>query len=345
MSCKVMYTCDHCGKEVSPYIGKQWKAGFLTVGPNIEDIHACSFEHLTLALAKTFYIPLDASTLRLVTEKNDALNAARAAIVECDNMRARLAELEARMPANEVTNAERAQYEATIELQRKRIEELEARIAELATPINANNTSPSLDDLAKKLVPIFEQAYKDGPNDQLASVRAGIRAVLAALPMPITQPVTVDGKTPGQVFDEAFRNGFGKRVVPNPDSELARTHSGELVRDYQREQALDWANATEIGALAVLRAFGNQPSQTPQTNAGAVAMYQATNDAAQRAFPDEPQAITLPTKPTKPLRERLEELATYWYRGNKDDKELNGAYRLARQECAKELREVIDDLR
>lgn len=66
---------------------------------------------------------------------------------------------------------------------------------------------------------------------------------------------TVDGKTPGQVFDEAFRNGFGKRVVPNPDSELARTHSGELVRDYQREQALDWANATEIGALAVLRVF------------------------------------------------------------------------------------------
>ena len=56
-------------------------------------------------------------------------------------------------------------------------------------------------------------------------------------------------------------------------------------------------------------------------------------------------AITLPTKPTKPLRERLEELAAYWYRGGKDDKELNGAYRLARQECAKELREVIDDPR
>ena len=56
-------------------------------------------------------------------------------------------------------------------------------------------------------------------------------------------------------------------------------------------------------------------------------------------------AITLPTKPTKPLRERLEELATYWYMGDKDDKELNGAYRLARQECAKELREVINDPR
>ena len=204
MSCKVMYTCDHCGKEVSPYIGKQWKASFLTVKLDIDDIHACSKEHLTLALAKTFDIPLDASTLRLVTEKNEALETARAVIIERDNMRARLAELEARMPANEVTNAERMQYETTIELQQKRIEELEKRIAELTPP------------------------------------------------------------------DTSTESGL-------PGAVLA--------------------------------------------------------------------AITLPTKPTKPLRERLEELATYWYRDDKDDKELNGAYRLARQECAKELREVINDPR
>ena len=63
------------------------------------------------------------------------------------------------------------------------------------------------------------------------------------------------------------------------------------------------------------------------------------------AYKEWDAAITLPTKPTKPLRERLEELAAYWYRGDKDDKELNGAYRLARQECAKELREVINDPR
>ena len=54
----------------------------MTVGPNIDDIHACSKEHLTLALAKTFDIPLDASTLRLVTEKNEALETARAVIIE-----------------------------------------------------------------------------------------------------------------------------------------------------------------------------------------------------------------------------------------------------------------------
>lgn len=303
MSCKVMYTCDHCGKEVSPYIGKQWKAGFLTVGPNIDDIHACSKEHLTLALAKTFDIPLDASTLRLVTEKNEALETARAVIIERDTMRARLAELEARMPANEVTNAERMQYETTIELQQKRIAELEKRIAEL------------------------------------------------------TEPMTVDGKTPGQVALEAWNPG---------------ANGYSAYRD-------DW----ERSALAVLRAFG-QPSQTtqdaaealrrvrksfagyqgecaavvreaiddelakleakPTTNAEAVAMYEATKDAARRAFPDEPQAITLPTKPTKPLRERLEELASYWEKGAASGSMSEG-YRQASKDCAKELREVINDPR
>jgi len=73
---------------------------------------------------------------------------------------------------------------------------------------------------------------------------------------------------------------------------------------------------------------------------------QPPNTSAESGLPDAVlAAITLPTKPTKPLRERLEELATYWYRGDKDDKELNGAYRLARRECAKELREVINDPR
>ena len=73
---------------------------------------------------------------------------------------------------------------------------------------------------------------------------------------------------------------------------------------------------------------------------------QPPNTSAESGLPDAVlAAITLPTKPTKPLRERLEELAAYWYRGDKDDKELNGAYRLARQECAKELREVINDPR
>lgn len=198
MSCKVMYTCDHCGKEVSPYINRQWKAGFLTVGSKIDDIHACSKEHLSLALAKVFDIPLDTSTLRLVTEKNDALNAARVAIVDRDNMRARVAELEPRIPANEVTNAERAQYDQTIELQQKRITDLEKRIA--STPA----------------------------------------------------PPTVDGKTPGQVDYEAY-----SAARLGPDDHGSRW-------DHLDERTKQW---NEAGAKAVLRAFGNQPGQTPPTSA------------------------------------------------------------------------------
>jgi hypothetical protein len=49
---------------------------------------------------------------------------------------ARIAELEARSPANECTNAERAQHEATIEQQRKRIEELAERENRYITIIN-----------------------------------------------------------------------------------------------------------------------------------------------------------------------------------------------------------------
>lgn len=346
MSCKVMYTCDHCGKEVSPYINRQWKAGFLTVGSNIDDIHACSKEHLSLALAKVFDIPLDTSTLRLVTEKNDALNAARVAIVDRDNMRARVAELEPRIPANEVTNAERAQYDQTIELQQKRIEgfetsqavllerlariegpaqrlvdldnelaekrdvaakalfhdsvmrpieelrgyfgsvkraekrgqtifdfeverrqraekrivELEKRIAELSTPptVDGNASdhldkpvSGSLDLLAYKLVPTFEAAYHAGPNDQVASVRAGLRAVLAALPMPAAQPLTVDGKTPGQVDYEAY-----SAARLGPDDHGSRW-------DHLDERTKQW---NEAGAKAVLRAFSTQAGQTPSTS-------------------------------------------------------------------------------
>ena len=81
-----------------------------------------------------------------------------------------------------------------------------------------------------------------GPNDQLASVRAGIRAVLAALPVPIMQPVSVDGKTPGQVFAQISSQ------VP---------------------LSLPLEKAREIIATNLLRAFG-QPRQTTQDAADAL---------------------------------------------------------------------------
>ena len=209
MSIETIYKCDHCGTRCSgdelATIAEWKEPTTITFG---KAVHGCSKEHLGIALAKMFGIGVNGEADELLNRKQRELtkltDANNFLVTERDNMRARLAELEARIPANEVTNAERMQYETTIELQQKRIEELEKRIAELTPP------------------------------------------------------------------DTSTESGL-------PDSVIA--------------------------------------------------------------------AITLPTKPTKPLRERLEELATYWYIGDKDDKELNGAYRLARQECAKELREVINDPR
>jgi hypothetical protein len=126
------------------------------------------------------------------------------------DLQKRINELEAMArPANEVSNSERSQYEITITQQKRQIareinirryqEELaneqidradaaEARCAELEkrlaeatkAPIVDKMTSEQLDEFAKKLVSVFDEAYHGGPNDHQASTRAGIRAVLVA---------------------------------------------------------------------------------------------------------------------------------------------------------------------
>ena len=276
MSSKVMYTCDHCGAKCKgdeyASTGRWDEPGIIVFG---KTVHGCSREHLGIALAKMFGIGVNGEADELLNRKQRELTKLADAnsflVTEHDNMRARIAELEARMPANEVTNVERAQYDRTIELQRKRIEELQANADGLerdrrhcVEAISESNLVPPGRTLVEgigELVRLHRHAAKK----------------IAELEKCILRPVSVDGKTPGEVALEAWNPG---------------ANGYSAYRD-------DWERA----ALAVLRAFGNQPSQTPQTNAGAVAMYEATKDAARRAFPDEPQAITLPTKPTKPLRE------------------------------------------
>lgn len=95
MSAKTIYTCDHCNKPVEFGQRTLYLATFNYAVYDMPDLHACSKTHMGLALAKAFGLPMDNNALRLVTEKNDALDAARAAIIECDNMRARLSKLEA----------------------------------------------------------------------------------------------------------------------------------------------------------------------------------------------------------------------------------------------------------
>ena len=192
--------------------------------------------------------------------------------------------------------------EKAVEFTRKRIAHFLA-----AKNIEIKEAKSEIESLKSRLV---EQSARESRLHVVLSDH-GLPTEPKALARELDQrnaPMTVDGKTPGQVFDEAFRNGFGKRVVPNPDSELVRTHSGELVRDYQREQALDWANATEIGALAVLRVFG-QPNQTPSTN----------------------------------VVEVFNKLASYWEKDATYDG-MPEQYRRGLKDCAKDLREELAKL-
>ena len=62
-----------------------------------------------------------------------------------------------------------------------------------------------------------------------------------------------------------------------------------------------------------------------------------------KGFPDEPPPSPCPRSPRSRCANGSKNLRRIGIPGDKDDKELNGAYRLARRECAKELREVIND--
>ena len=76
MSRTSTYACDDCVAKLSPFIGEQWAASFLTVGPNMPSIHGCSKEHLGFALAKAFGIPIDgnlAAKLEAVSAHRDSL--------------------------------------------------------------------------------------------------------------------------------------------------------------------------------------------------------------------------------------------------------------------------------
>lgn len=131
MSCETIYKCDYCNANVSPYVGKQWRATLFTVGPSMDDIHACSKEHMGVALAKAFGIGIDSKCLELLANATAEIINEKGkrseAEIDARLLRERLSDLEARTPANQCTDAERMQFEITIEQKNKRIAELERR--------------------------------------------------------------------------------------------------------------------------------------------------------------------------------------------------------------------------
>ena len=135
-------TCDHCGNEVPNVYNKRFTFMATNAAAQMGTIDACSKEHLGIALAKMFGIGINGESDELLDRKRRELtkltDANNFLIIDRDNTGAHVVELESRIPANEVTNAERAQYDQTIELQRKRIADLEWRLAELTTPLTVD---------------------------------------------------------------------------------------------------------------------------------------------------------------------------------------------------------------
>lgn len=93
MSVKIVHYCDHCGSTCESAFGAMMIDGAYDM-PNV---HGCSKEHLGLALAKAFGVPVDATTLSLVTESNRRLEMARQVTIELDDAKARIAELQKRL--------------------------------------------------------------------------------------------------------------------------------------------------------------------------------------------------------------------------------------------------------
>lgn len=133
-------TCDHCGTECSgdqyASIGRWDEPKTSTFG---KTIHGCSNEHLGIALAKMFGIGISGEANELLDRKQRELtrliDANNVLSIDRDNMRARVAEHEARTHTFDTLK---------VELQRVQAREraLEKRIADLTTPETADGKTP-----------------------------------------------------------------------------------------------------------------------------------------------------------------------------------------------------------
>ncbi len=150
---------------------------------------------------------------------------------------ARIADLESRTPANEVSSAERQQYEKTIELQKQRIAELETVIDQKDACIQGKRSAV--------------EAAEKWQSDDKARISELEKQLSEATKVPV-----VDGKTPGQVGHEAFlmkRFGYLAGPVYGEDVNVG-----------------EW----EAVGSAVLRAFGNGAEQLREVRKRIAANYE-----------------------------------------------------------------------
>jgi TolA-binding protein len=122
MSYKAVYTCDHCGADVSQYVGEQWAAHIFTVGPNMPNLHGCSKEHLGFALAKAFGFP--ANLISAMGQLDEARQSHAARESEANK---RIASLEA---SEKAVCVAAVQLEDEIQYINRRLSSLEKQLAD-----------------------------------------------------------------------------------------------------------------------------------------------------------------------------------------------------------------------
>ena len=338
MSEKTVITCDHCGIPVENTTKSRFTAMPVNAAYDMPTIDGCSKEHLGLALAKAFGLPIDTKAADLFVEH--AKSEAHRVFLEADVKR-----LEARI--------------GEIEQMAARIAELEQQKALLGNALQGG--AYDVKDLCARIAELEKRSHMVVPNP--------ISMMVESWANPQKEWDAANGKTPGQVNYAAFRDGvMNHHEMDIVDDELAKLeakpagkapecflcgkgphdHTMMVLESLPEQFEVKWCNGRRQNFGTEKPAWWDVPKSdhVHELKSCSFCDKQPPNTSAESGpLPDAVLAITLPTKPTKPLRERLEELAAYWYMGDKDDKELNGAYRLARQECAKELREVIDDPR
>lgn len=368
MSEKTVITCDHCEVTVENTTKSRFTVMPVNAAYDMPTIDACSREHLGLALAKAFGLPIDTKAADLFVEH--AKSEARRVFLETEAKR-----LEAR-----VVELEKRSYMAVPN-------PISMMVDSWANPQKewdaANGKTPGrfYHDTRRTIWANQGHSHiewKDLTTREQEAEEYAANAVLLAFgnspPGQTTQANTVEALR--RVRDKlcnqpAFNLVFGMEYVTIAqlrkvfDDELAKLeakpagkapecflcgkgphdHTMMVLESLPEQFEVKWCNGRRQNFGTEKPAWWDVPKSdhVHELKSCSFCDKQPPNTSAESGLPDSVlAAITLPTKPTKPLRERLEDLASYWEKGAASSSMSEG-YRQASKDCAKELREVIND--
>lgn len=234
MSAKTIYTCDYCGAACSGNVYVSlWDEGVEATAYKNTRLDGCSKEHLGIVVAKTFGIYANA-------------------------------------PANQCTDAERKQFEITIEQQKGRIAELEKQIATLNDwAAICGGKAQTVD--GKTPAQVGRAEYEVAYHAQMGTGCSLNASYLFAW------------ERAAQAVLRAFGPALAKQAVVEALGKV-RERIQETITKSSKWMALSIIEA-EIARL-------DAPKPTSDH----------THELGSCSFCDKPETITIPTKPTKPAR-------------------------------------------